>query len=143
MIYYFFFFHCFSYSVCTKITILKTKSRSKSPYQKEILVQSGEIFLYISYLKLWLTLQCALHWSLILSLQIQSLTCCFHLFWFLYTYNHSARQGRLKGDIQQLINFNHKGKHKIGCLPKSLMIFTAYQVQEWCTMILILVKYQP
>ena len=49
---------------------------------------------------------------------------------------------RGKRDRQQLRNFKHKGKHKIGCYPKSLLILTAYQVQGRRTIIIIPVKYQ-
>ena len=62
---------------------------------------------------------------------------------FLYIYNHDVNLGRRKEDIYKLINFNHKGKHKVGYYPKSLLVFTTYQVQGWWTMILIPVKYQP
>ena len=37
----------------------------------------------------------------------------------------------------------HKVNDKIECYPKSLLIFIAYQVQGWCTMILSPVKSQP
>ena len=47
------------------------------------------------------------------------------------------------GTAQQLRNFYHKVKHKIGCYPKYLLILTAYQVQGWWNMILSSVKYQP
>ena len=45
-------------------------------------------------------------------------------------------QGEKKGDIQQLRNFNHKGKHNIRCYLKYLLVFTAYQLQGWWTMII-------
>ena len=49
---------------------------------------------------------------------------------------------RGKGYRQQLRHFNHKGKYNIGCYPKYIIIFTAYQVQVWWSMILSPVKYQ-
>ena len=51
-------------------------------------------------------------------------------------------RGRGKGYRQQLRNFNHKGKQKIECYPKYILIFTEYQVQVWWNIIPILVKYQ-
>ena len=51
-----------------------TLQEGSLPYQKEILVQSGKIFLEISYWTLFLTLQCLLQLSLISSLLIQDLT---------------------------------------------------------------------
>ena len=48
--------------------------------------------------------------------------------------------GRIKGYIQQLRNFNHRGKDKIGCYPKYFLIFTSYQVQGRCTIIIKPVK---
>ena len=51
-------------------------------------------------------------------------------------------RGRKKGDIHQLINLKLKGKHIIVCYPKYLLIFTAYQVQRWLTMILSTIKLQ-
>ena len=53
------------------------------------------------------------------------------------------RRNRGKGDRHKLRNLKHKGKHKIGCDPQSLIIFTAYKVQGWWTNILIPVKAQP
>ena len=90
-----------------------------------------------------MTLQCDLNWSLPLSLTILSLTWWFHLFIFLYTNNHNVKWGREKWDWQQLRNFKHKGKRKIGCYPKYILIFYACQVHVWCSMILILVNTQP
>ena len=52
-------------------------------------------------------------------------------------------RGRVKVYIKKLRNSKPKGKHKIGCYPKSLQRFTAYQVQGRCSMILSSVKYQP
>ena len=63
--------------------------------------------------------------------------------WLIYIKNHNVNRGRRKGDRQQLRNIKNKGKHKIGCYPKSLIIVTSYQVQGWCTMILSPVKDQP
>ena len=47
------------------------------------------------------------------------------------------------GCIQQLRNFNHKGNNKFGCFPKYILLFTAYQLQGWCTVIISPVKSQP
>ena len=96
----------------------------------------------ISYWKLWMNLQCSLQWSLISSIIIQDITRWFHLFWFLYINNQNVKQGWGKGDRQQIRNFKYKRKHKIGCYSKYLLIFTAYQVQWWWTMILIPIKDQ-
>ena len=52
------------------------------------------------------------------------------------------KRWRVKVDRHQLRNCKHKGKHKIGCHTKSLVLFTAYQLQGWWTMILSTVKYQ-
>ena len=57
--------------------------------------------------------------------------------------NKNVNRGRGKGDRQKLRNSKHKGKHKIGCYPKYLLIFTAYQVQGWWKIILSSVKYRP
>ena len=57
--------------------------------------------------------------------------------------NHNNKWGRRKGGRQQLINFNHKGKHKTGCYPKYLLLFTEYKVQVWWTMILSPVQSHP
>ena len=64
-------------------------------------------------------------------------------FWFLYINKKNVKRGRGKGDRQQLRNFNHKGKNKIGFYPKSLLIFTAYKVQGWWTTIISPIKDQP
>ena len=48
-----------------------------------------------------------------------------------------------KSGRQKLRNFKHKGNHKIGFYPQYLLIFTAYQVQGWWTVIISLVKSQP
>ena len=55
--------------------------------------------------------------------------------------NVKRRRGR--GYIQQLRNIKHKGKTKIRCYSKYLLIFTAYQVQGWWTMSLSPIKAQP
>ena len=55
----------------------------------------------------------------------------------------NLKRRRENEDIQKLRNFKHKAKHKIGCYPKSLLIFTSYQVQWWWNIIIIPVKYQP
>ena len=102
-----------------------TFQRGSLAYQKYIWVQSVEIILDISYWTLWLTLHCNLQWSIIISIPIQSLIWQFCLFWFLYIDKHNFKRGRGKGDIQQLINYSHKGNHKIGCFPKYLHIRTA------------------
>ena len=81
----------------------------------------------ISYLTLWITLHCDLKLPLIFYLPIQELTWSLHLFWILYIDNINIKQRRGKGDRQQIINFNHKGQHKTGCYPKSLLKFIAYQ----------------
>ena len=44
---------------------------------------------------------------------------------------------------QEPTNFKDKIKHRIGCYPKYLLIFTSYQVQGWRKMIIIPVIYQP
>ena len=49
-------------------------------------------------------------------------------YWFLYIDKKDFQRGRVKEDRQQLISFKHKGKHKIGCSPKSLLILTAFEV---------------
>ena len=112
------------------------------PYQKEISVQAGENLLGISKWELWITLQCDLQCSLIISHPTQPFTRWFPFFWFLYIDKHNVKQGQFKGDRKQLRNFKHKGEHKIGCFPKSFLVLTVYQVQGWCTMILRLVKSQ-
>ena len=112
------------------------------PYQKGISVQAEGIILEISYWKLWPTLQCALQCLLIRSIPIQYITWWFNLFWFLHIENNNFKQGKGKGDIQQLRNLNHKGKHKIECYHKSILIFNTCQVQGWWTIILSTVKYQ-
>ena len=60
----------------------------------------------------------------------------------LHSEENSQEKDR-KGDIQQLRHFKHKGKHKIGCYPKYLLILTTYRVQGWWNVIIITVKYQP
>ena len=90
-----------------------------------------------------MTIQCVLQFSLLLSLLIHSLTLWFHLFWFLYNYKQNFKRGRGKRDRKQHRNLKHKGKHKICCYPKSIMMFTDYQVQGWWTRILSTIKYQP
>ena len=51
-------------------------------------------------------------------------------------------RGRGKGNRHQIRNFNHQGKHKIGCYPKYITRSNAYQVQVWWNIILSPVKYQ-
>ena len=128
----------------SKITRLRkyTFQQGSIPYQKGISVQAEGIILEISYWKLWPTLQCALQCLLIRSIPIQYITWWFNLFWFLHIENNNFKQGKGKGDVQQLRNLNHKGKHKIGCYPKSILIFNTCQVQGWWTMILSTVKSQ-
>ena len=58
-------------------------------------------------------------------------------------WEENVKRGILKGERQQLRNSKHKVKHKIECYPKSLMVFTAYQVQGWWTIIISPVKSQP
>ena len=111
-------------------------------YQKEISVQYGEMTLEITYWTVLLILQCHLKLSLILSLPIQSIKWWFHLLWFLYIDKQNTNRGRGKGGRQKIRNFNHKGKRTIGRQPKSLLIFTDYQVQRCWTMILSPVKSQ-
>ena len=114
-----------------KITGIKkcTLQQGSVPYQKEISFQGGEILLEISYWKIWLTLQYALQWSLIFYYPTQSHTWWFHFYWFLYIDKYNVNRGRGNGYRQQQINFNQKGNHKIVCYTKSILIFTAYQVQ--------------
>ena len=57
-------------------------------------------------------------------------------------WQENVKRGGVKGYRQQLRNFKHKGKYKIRCYPKSLLIFTAYQVHVWCTIIISPVKSQ-
>ena len=116
--------------------------RGNIPYQKEISVKAGEILLEITHWNIWLTLQCSLLFSLIIYLPIQSITCWFHLFWSLYTEKNNVKWGRKKGDRQKFRDFKHKLKHKIRCYTKYFLVFTAYQLQGWWTMILSPVKYQ-
>ena len=47
---------------------------------------------------------------------------------------------RGKGDIQKSRNFRHKVNYRIGYFPTSLLIFTAYQLKWWWSMILCPVK---
>ena len=101
------------------------------------------MLLYISYWTLWLTLHCDLQLSLRISFPVQSLTWWFHLFWFVFIDKKNIKRSREKGYRNQLRNFKHKGKHKIGWYPKSLLIFTSYQVQGWWTMIMSPVKAKP
>ena len=63
-----------------------------------------------------------------------------HFVWLLCIDKHNIKLGRVKGCRQKLRYSNHKGKYKIWCYLKSLLIFTAYQIQWWCNMILIPVK---
>ena len=134
MIYYFI---CFSlvilFHMAQKLPGLKKYKfqQGSIPYQKEISAQSGEIFLDISYCTLWPTLHCDLQFSLIISIPIQALTWWFHFYWLLYIDKENSRRGRVKGDRQQLRTFKHRGKYEIGCYPKSLIIFIAYQLQGW------------
>ena len=65
------------------------------------------------------------------------------LYWLLNIENKNVKRTRGKGYRQQLIHLKHKRKHNIGCYPKSLRIFAAYQVQGWCNMIISPVKSQP
>ena len=58
-------------------------------------------------------------------------------------WQENIKRGIGKWEIKQLRNFKYKGKHKVGCYPKYLLIFNAYQVQVWWTMILSPVKAQP
>ena len=99
--------------------------------------------MYIHYWTIWLTLQCDLKLSIIISLPIQSLTWWFHFNWFLYIDKKNVKWGRGKGYRYKLRNFKHKAKHNIGCHPKYILIFTAYQVKWWCTMIISPLKAQP
>ena len=117
------------------------KQRSLS-YKKKVSVQYGKVLLEISYSTPWVNHQCALQCSLILSLLIKDLIHWFHLFWCLYMDKHNFKWVKGNGDRQQLRNCKHKGKHKVSCYQKSLLILTAYQVQGWWTMILSPVKYQ-
>ena len=64
-------------------------------------------------------------------------------FWLLYIDKHNVKWGRQKGDRRKLRNFKCKGKQKIRCYPKYLLIITAYHVQGWWTMILSPVKFHP
>ena len=90
-----------------------------------------------------MNLQYALKLSLIIYFPIKYLTWCFHFYWCLYIFKKHFKKGRGEGDRKQPRNFKHKGKHKIGCYSKYLLIFTAYQVQGWWTMIIIPVESQP
>ena len=89
-----------------------------------------------------MTLQCFLQCSLIIYLSIKSLTWWFHFYWFLLIYKNYFMRGRGKGNRHQIRNFNHQGKHKIGCYPKYITRSNAYQVQVWWNIILNPVKYQ-
>ena len=80
---------------------------------------------------------------IILSLKIYALILWFHLCWLLYIDKHNVKRGIVKGDRQQPRNFKHKGKHKIGFYPKSILVFTTYQVQGRWTMIISPVKAEP
>ena len=102
-----------------------TFQQESLPYQKKISVQSGKNLLDVSYCTLWMTFQCALQCSLILSITIQALTLWFHFFWFLYIEKHNVKRGRGKSYIHQINKFKQKGKHKIECYSKFLMIFAA------------------
>ena len=97
----------------------------------------------ISYWKIWMTIQCVLQCSIIIFIPIQSLTWWFHFYCYLYIDRENVKRGRVQGDIQQLRNFKHKGKNKIGCYARSVLIFTDYQAQEWWTMIISPLKTQP
>ena len=123
----------------TKYTIQK----GIIPYQKEISVQYGEILLDISYWTLWMTLKCGLKFLLILYLPIQALIWWLHLIWFLYIEKHNFKRRIGKGYQQQLIKFKHKEIHTFGFFPKSLLIFTTYQVQGCCTMIINTLQVKP
>ena len=47
-------------------------------------------------------------------------------FFSLYIDKRNVKWGRVNWYRQQLRNFNHKVDHKIGCYPKSLLIFITY-----------------
>ena len=64
-------------------------------------------------------------------------------YFFLYVDKKNVNRGIGKGYRKKLRNSRHKGRHKIGCYLKSLLIFTTYQVQGWWNMIISPVKYQP
>ena len=83
-----------------------------------------------------MTIQRALQISLIISLPIQSLAWWFHFYLFLYIDKKNFNRGKVKRERQKLRDFRHKGKHKIVCYPKYLLLFAAYQVQGWWTMII-------
>ena len=88
-----------------------------------------------------MTIQSDLQCSLILYITIQSLTWGFH-FLFPCIENKNVKRGRGKGDRNQLRYSNHKGKHEIGFYPKYILVFTAYELQGWWTIILSPVKDQ-
>ena len=57
-------------------------------------------------------------------------------YWFFCIGKKNAKRGREKGDKNKIIKFKHRGKHDFGCYHKSLLIFTAYQVQgRWAVII--------
>ena len=64
-------------------------------------------------------------------------------FWLLYIDNRNVKKVRGKEDIQQPRNFKYKVKHKIGCYPKCILIFTVHKVQGWWTILLSSVNFQP
>ena len=97
----------------------------------------------ISYCTLWLNIQCDLQCSLVIYHSIQPLTWRFHFYWLFYIYKKNVKRGRGKRYRQKLINSKHKGKHKIVCYPKYLLILNEYQVTGWWTIILGPVKAQP
>ena len=115
-------------------------------YHKKISSQAEEILYDISYWTIWFNIQCALLYSPILTLPIQSFTWWFHLFWFLKSdltpriKRDKVRLGRVQGNNQEFISFKHKANQNIGWYTKYLMIFTTYKVQGWWEMILITVK---
>ena len=129
MIYYFICFPLFFlFRMAQRLSSLtKCKFQQGShPYQKEILVQSGEILLDISKWALCLIPQYSLQLSLIISLPIQAPTWWFHFYWFLYINKKNIKRRRGQGNRYKLIQFNYKWEHKIECHPKYLLIFTAY-----------------
>ena len=48
-------------------------------------------------------------------------------------WQENVKRLKVKDDRQQLRYYKHKGKHRIGCYLKSLLVSTFCKLKEWCT----------
>ena len=96
MIYYFICFPpLFLFRMAQKVPDLTKNSfqYGSLPYQKQILVQAGEVLLNIFYWTLWLNRQCDLQCSIILYIPIQDLTWRFNVFGYYTLTSTISREG--------------------------------------------------